>query len=142
MNAAEQANNYELASQIATVVNLFKAELPKIRVDLKPWRNDPGTQELVDPESIDIGFHFPGWSRAFQSRSLLVQIRFYEDPVEGRRRAIGIEASGYDHRGQRWQLSTVGQWRFAGESVPEPKAQERLKGLFYKVFELFNRESE
>lgn len=48
MNAAEQATNLELASKIATVVNLFKSEFPDVRSDLKPWRNDPETRELVD----------------------------------------------------------------------------------------------
>ena len=92
MNAAEQVKNFELASKIAAVVNLFKSEFPDVRSDLKPWMNDPDTKELVDPDSIDIGFHFPGRSRSFQSRSILVQIRFYEDPLENHRRAIGVEA--------------------------------------------------
>ena len=48
MNAAEQANNLEVASKIATLVNLFKAEFPAVRADLKPWMNDPDTLEWVD----------------------------------------------------------------------------------------------
>ena len=107
MNAAEKARNIEVASKIATVVNLFKSEFPDIRVDLKPWMNDPDTLELVDPDSIDIGFHFPGRSRLFQSRSILVQIRFYEDPLDEYRRAIGVEAAGFDHQGKQWRFSTV-----------------------------------
>jgi len=52
VNAADVATNLELASKIATVVNLFKLSFHK--ADLKPWRNDPETRELVDPDSIDI----------------------------------------------------------------------------------------
>jgi hypothetical protein len=84
VNAAEQAIGLELTSKIAGVVNLFKAQFPDAKADLKPWANDAETRELVDPDSIDIGFHLPGWSRRFQSRSILVQIRFFSDGVDGR----------------------------------------------------------
>lgn len=139
MNAAQQATNIEVASKIATVVNLFKAEFPDARADLKPWTNDPDTRELVDPDSIDIGFHFPGWSRRFQCRSILVQIRFYQDPVEGSRRAIGVEAVGFNHQGMAWRFSTVDNWSFVGEYQPVAEMGERLKRFCQQVFELFNR---
>lgn len=142
MNAAEQATNLELTSKIATVVNLFKSEFSQVRADLKPWRNDPETRELVDPDSIDIGFHFPGRSKSFQSRSILIQIRFYKDPVDARHRCIGVEAAGFDHRGKQWQFSTVEDWRCEGETQPEPIASEKLKQLCRQVLELFNSESE
>jgi hypothetical protein len=90
MNAAEQARSLEVTTKIAAVVNLFKLEFADARADLKPWQNDPDTRELVDPDSIDIGFHLPGWSRKFQSRSILVQIRLYEDPLDGDSRRLKI----------------------------------------------------
>lgn len=138
MNAAEQAKSLEAASKIATVVNLFKAEFPDARSDLKPWANDPDTRELVDPDSIDIGFHFPGFSRLFQSRSLLLQIRFHEDALTGERRAIGIEVAGFNHRGKQWRLSTVENWTFEGENSPAPEMAEKLKSFLRQVLELFN----
>lgn len=138
MNAAEQARNIEVASKIAAVVNLYKSEFPDARVDLKPWTNDPDTRELVDPDSIDLGFHFPGRSRLLQCRSILIQIRFYEDPVEGCRRAIGVEAAGYDHTGQQWRFSTVENWQFVGATSPMPESAEKLKHFCRQVFELFN----
>lgn len=138
MNAAEQATNLELASKIATVVNLFKSEFPEIRADLKPWRNDPETRELVDPDSIDIGFHFPGRSKSFQSRSILIQIRFYQDPLNNSRTCIGVEAAGFDHRGKQWRLSTVDNWQCEGETKPEPQASEKLKHFCRLIIELFN----
>lgn len=138
MNAAEQVKNFEVASKIAAVVNLIKSEFPDIRADLKPWVNDPDTRELVDPDSIDIGFHFPGWSRSFQSRSILVQIRFHEDPLDGHRRAIGVEAAGFDHQGKQWRFSTVENWQFVGTSQPAPVAGEKLKHLCRQILEVFN----
>ena len=138
MNAAEQARNIEVASKIATVVNLFKSEFPDARIDLKPWMNDPDTRELVDPDSIDIGFHFPGRSRLLQSRSILIQIRFYEDPLLGDRRAIGVEAAGYDHAGQQWRFSTVDHWSFTGATEPEPESASKLKHFCREIFDLFN----
>ncbi len=137
MNAAEHAKSLEVTSKIATVVNLFKLEFPDAKADLKPWANDPDTRELVDPDSIDIGFHFPGWSRKFQSRSILVQIRFYEDPLLGTRRAIGVEAVGFDHRGKAWRLSTIKDWQFVGECEPAPEVGEKLKHFCREVLSLF-----
>ncbi|MEK0178587.1 MULTISPECIES: hypothetical protein [Microcoleus] len=138
MNAAEQAKNIELTSKIAAVVNLFKSEFPDVKVDLKPWMNDADTRELVDPDSIDIGFHFPGRSRLLQSRSILIQIRFYQDPVEGSRRAIGVEAAGYDHTGQQWRFSTVENWSFLGQTEPAAESAQKLKHFCQEIFNLFN----
>ena len=138
MNAAEQAIGLEVATKIAGVVNLFKAQFPDARADLKPWANDPDTRDLVDPDSIDIGFHLPGWSRSLQSRSVLVQIRFYEDPIEKIRRAIGIEAAGFTHLGEQWRLSTVENWRFVGATQPSDELKEKLKLFCRQSFELFN----
>ncbi|UBF25807.1 hypothetical protein K9N68_30385 [Kovacikia minuta CCNUW1] len=137
MNAAEQAMGLEFASKIATVVNLFKTGFPDAKSDLKPWANDPDTRELVDPDSIDIGFHFPGFSRSLQSRSILLQIRFHQDPVTGDRHAVGIEAVGFSHRGKQWRLSTVENWTFEGESSPTPEMADKLKAVLQQVLELF-----
>ncbi|MBE9095979.1 hypothetical protein [Tychonema sp. LEGE 07203] len=139
MNAAEQARNIEVASKIAAVVNLFKSEFPDAKVDLKPWMNDADTRELVDPDSIDIGFHFPGRSRWLQSRSILIQIRFYQDPVEGYQRAIGVEAAGYDHTGQQWRFSTVENWDFLGQTQPAPESAQKIKHFCEQIFNLFNQ---
>lgn len=139
MNAAEQATNLELASKIATAVNLFKFEFPDAKSDLKPWKNDPETRELVDPDSIDIGFHFPGVSKSWRSRSVLIQIRFYQDPVTKLRRAIGLEVAGFDHRGEVWRLSTVENWSFVGESVPSAEVGNQLKQVCRHILEVFNQ---
>jgi hypothetical protein len=142
VNAAEQATNVEFASKIATVVNLFKYEFPDVKSDLKPWHNDLETRELVDPDSIDIGFHFPGVSKSWRCRSILIQIRFYQDPITHHRRAIGVEAAGFDHRGEVWRLSTVETWSFIGDSVPLAVVGEKLKQVCRQILEVFNRPSQ
>ncbi|MBW4644691.1 MAG: hypothetical protein KME23_17155 [Goleter apudmare HA4340-LM2] len=139
MNASEQATNLILASKIATAVNLFKFEFPDAKSDLKPWKNDPETRELVDPDSIDIGFHFPGISKSWQSRSVLIQIRFYQDPVHDSRRAIGVEVAAFDHRGEAWRLSTVEDWSIVGVAVPAPEIGDKLKQICRQILEVFNK---
>ncbi len=138
MNAAEQANSIEFASKIATAIRLFKAEFPDLRVDLKPWTDDSDTRSLVDPDSIDIGFHFPGISRLFHCRSFLVQIRFHDDPETLHKRVIGLEIGGFDHRGKQWTFSTIHQWLFDGDTIPEKTAGDRLKKCSREVFDMFS----
>jgi hypothetical protein len=138
VNAAEQVKNFEMASKVATIVNLFKAEFPDARADLKPWANDHDTQQWVDPDSVDLGFHFPGWSRKLQSRSMLIQIRFHSDPLSGTRRAVGIEIAGFNHTGKQWQLSTIDNWRVVGTACPTLETEEKVKRFCRDVFEVFN----
>ncbi|MGB5967214.1 MAG: hypothetical protein WBG70_02705 [Spirulinaceae cyanobacterium] len=141
MNAAEQAKGLEATAKIAAIVNLFKREFPDAKADLKPWKNDPETIELIDPDSIDIGFHFPGWSRRFQSRSILVQIRFHQDPLDDTPGLIGLETAGFNHQGEAWRLSTVDNWQFVGKSPPTEEAKEKLKHFCQQVFKLFGKSS-
>ncbi|MBW4534928.1 MAG: hypothetical protein RLZZ499_3041 [Cyanobacteriota bacterium] len=138
MNASERAKSLELATKIASVVTLFKAQFPDAKADLKPWKNDPDTRELVDPDSIDIGFHFPGWSRRYQSNSILVQIRFYQDPSEPVEKFIGVETCGFSHVGQAWKFSTIDNWQCVGQYQPAQDAEKQLKLFCRQVFELFN----
>ncbi len=141
MNAAEQAKSLETASKIATLVNLFKSEVPDAKADLTPWANDPETRELVDPDSIDIGFHLPGFSRLFQSRSMLLQVRFHRDEATGDRRAIGAEIAGFDHQGKQWRLSTVHEWAFEGDRQPTPEIGDKLIDFLRQSLTLFNEPS-
>jgi hypothetical protein len=141
VNAAQQATDITLASKIASAVSLFRSEFPDAKVDLKPWAEDRDTQELVDPDSIDFSFHFPGWSRRWQSRSILVQIRFNDDRQSGDlvRNFIGLEVAGFDYRGKQWRLSTVSDWQFEGEIQPQPEIAEKLKQFCRQIFELFSK---
>lgn len=138
MNAAEQATSLEVTAQIASLVTLFKGQFSDVKADLKPWHNDPDTQEWLDPDSIDIGFHLPGWSPRYQCRSILVQVRRFKDPQSGNQRLIGIEAVGFSHAGEQWRLSTVADWQFVGEKQPTPEIADRLKCFCRQAFELFH----
>jgi hypothetical protein len=146
VNAAQQATDITLTSKIASAVSLFRSEFPDAKVDLKPWADDSDTQELVDPDSIDFSFHFPGWSRRWQSRSVLVQIRFNDDPIaiddrqqfNSTRNLIGLEIAGFDYRGKQWRLSTVSDWQFEGEIQPQPEIADKLKQFCRQIFELFS----
>ena len=138
MNAAQQATDITLASKIASAVSLFRSEFPDAKVDLQPWVEDLNTQELVDPDSIDFCFHFPGWSRRWESRSVLVQLRFHSDSIEATRKFIGLEVAGFDYRGKQWRLSTVNDWQFDGEIQPQPEIADKLRQFCRQIFELFS----
>jgi hypothetical protein len=138
VNAAQQATDIALTSKIASVVSLFRREFPDAKVDLKPWAEDLDTQELVDPDSIDFCFHFPGWSRRWQSRSILIQLRFYTDAPESNRKFIGLEVAGFDYRGKQWRLSTINNWQFEGDLQPQPEIADKLKQFCCQIFELFS----
>ena len=141
MNASERAKGLDITTKIASIVTLFKAQFPDAKADLKPWKNDPDTLELVDPDSIDIGFHFPGWSRKLQSNSILVQIRFYQDPLDQEERFIGLETAGFSHLGQVWQFSTIDNWQLCGKHLPVEEVGTKLKLFCRQVFELFQSEA-
>ena len=138
MNASESAKGLDITTKIASVVNLFKAQFPDVKVDLKPWKNDPDTRKLVDPDSIDIGFHFPGWSPRLQCNSILIQIRFHQDPLEKTTAFIGIETAGFSHVGQAWRFSTVENWQLLGKYQPASQVEDKLKTFSRQVFELFS----
>jgi hypothetical protein len=138
LNASERAKGLDITTKIASVVNLFKAQFPDVKADLKPWKNDPNTRELVDPDSIDIGFHFPGWSPRIQCNSILVQIRFYKDPLEQTEKFIGLETAGFSHVGQAWRFSTVENWQLLGQYQPTAQVEDKLKIFSRQVFELFS----
>lgn len=137
MNAAEKANSLEIATKIAAVANLVKAEFPDVKTDLKPWANDRHTQSLVDEDSIDLAFHLPGWSRKFQSRSILMQIRFHGEESTTCR-AIGIEMAGFNHNGQQWRFSTIEYWQFVGQNQPSDEIKQKLKQICQQVLLLLN----
>ena len=137
MNAAEKAQGLEIATKIAAIVNLFKSEFPDAKANLKPWQNDAHTYNFVDPDSIDLAFHLPGWSRRCQSHSMVVQIRFYRDPDENLQKLIGIETAGINYSGEAWRLSTIDRWQFVGANLPTDEVKDKLKNFSRQVFKLF-----
>lgn len=149
MNAAEKINNLTTASKIGAIVNLFKRKFPAVTVDLKPWLKSTEMENWLDPYSLDLGFHFPGISRLLQARSILFQIRLHQDLTEPQNqppqnqspksslRAVGIEALGYNYRGQCWYFSTIDQWTFYGEAKPIPEGEADFKEFCQLVLQTF-----
>ncbi|MEB3163456.1 MAG: hypothetical protein VKK80_09535 [Prochlorothrix sp.] len=146
MNAAELATSLEITSKITAIVHLFKSDFPDARVDLKPWCNDDDTRRLVDPDSLDIGFHLPGWSPRYECRSILVQTRLSR-PAEADeglepQRLLGLEIVGFSYDGEEWRLSTIANWRFLGRKQPAPEIQDRFKHFCRQVFTLYSSPQE
>lgn len=140
MNAAEQARSLELAQAIASVVTLFRSRFPAARANLTPWRDDPQTRAFQEAESLDLSFHFPGWSPRLQCRSLLVQLRL-DRPTDGsdpRPRLLGVTIRGLTYESERWRLATVGDWMPSGSHLPQPEVSESLRQFCRDLFALFD----
>ncbi|MEL6438970.1 MAG: hypothetical protein AAFQ80_06925 [Cyanobacteria bacterium J06621_8] len=137
MNAFEQIKSLEAIGKIEAVVHLFRVEFPECLADLKPWIQSEENIQQNDPNSIDIGFHFPDVNYACSCRSILMQVKVHRDSQYGER-AIGICLAGYGAYQEQWQFSTVEYWEFSGMSKPKIKAQETLKKVCRRILELFN----
>ena len=75
LNAGEAVDSVALAQALASAVTLVRQRFPAARVNLSPWRDDPQTRRWQETESLDLAFHFPGWSPRLECRSLLMQLR-------------------------------------------------------------------
>lgn len=143
MNAAEQARSPELAQAIASAATLFRRRFPDARPNLHPWREDPQTRAFADRESVDLSFHFPGWSPRNQCRSLLVQLRLEQAPApngggaRGRPRLLGVILRGLTYESERWRLATVGDWRPTGTHLPCGPVEASLQEFCRELFDLF-----
>ena len=137
MNASEKAVRLGLVSKIATIVNLFQSKFAGAIVDLTPWLDDPMTRATIDPDSIDLGFHFPQYDRTHSRHTLLLQIRL--QPERGKDdKVVGLEISGHSFCGCLWEFSTVGDWQFAGTTGLSPEYQTRIKSFCRDVLGIFN----
>lgn len=68
-------NSVALVQALASAVTLVKQRFPAARANLSPWRDDPQTRDWLEEETLDLSFHFPGWSPRLECRSLLLQLR-------------------------------------------------------------------
>ncbi|MEB3170616.1 MAG: hypothetical protein VKK43_04510 [Synechococcaceae cyanobacterium] len=140
MNAAEQVRSLELAQAIASAAALFREAFPDARANLHPWRDDPLTRAYGEAETLDLSFHFPGWSPRIQCRSILVQLRLAAVPGDGaagRPPLLGVTLRGLTYAGERWSLATVGDWRASGPHPPSEAVEEILRGFCRQLFALF-----
>ena len=148
MNAADQARSLELAQAIASVVTLVRGHFPAARPNLTPWRDDPVTRAFDERESLDLSFHFPGWSPRLQCRSLLLQLRLERAPLAGeapaqagRPRLLGVLVRGLTYDAERWRLATVGDWQPTGSHLPQPEVAAKLRQVCRELFDLFGTAS-
>ncbi|KEF41066.1 MAG: hypothetical protein ER33_13405 [Cyanobium sp. CACIAM 14] len=143
MNAADQARSVELAAAIAAVVGQFRLHFPAARANLTPWRDDPLTRAFAERETLDLSFHFPGWSPRLQCRSLLVQLRLERAPAGSgeRPRLLGVLMRGLTYESERWRLATVGDWEPSGSHLPVAEVVDTLQRLCRELFDLFGGEA-
>jgi hypothetical protein len=137
MNASDQAQSLDAAQAIASVAALFRGHFPDARANLSPWRDDPLTREFAQAESLDLSFHFPGWSPRLECRSLLVQLQLESAPAGGRPRLLGVLIRGLTYESERWRLATMGDWQPSGTHRPHPAVTEALQQFCRELFGLF-----
>ena len=137
MNASDQAQSLDAAQAIASVAALFRGHFPDARANLSPWRDDPLTREFAQAESLDLSFHFPGWSPRLECRSLLVQLQLESAPAGGRPRLLGVLIRGLTYESERWRLATMGDWQPSGTHRPHPAVTGALQQFCRELFGLF-----
>lgn len=138
MNAAEAIHSLFLAKTLASVVTRVRQTFPAAKPNLSPWRDDPLTRQWSEEETLDLSFHFPGWSPRLQCRSLMLQLRLQDDPRRQRSLLLGVVMRGMTYEGERWRLATVGDWTPEGGHPPQPVQAEQLQQICRDLFVLFN----
>ncbi len=137
LNAGESVRSVEQARTLASAVTLVRRHFPAASANLRPWRDDAQTREWSEPESLDLAFHFPGWSPRLECRSLLMQLRLSRSETGASGQLLGVLMRGMTYDGERWRLATVGDWQPAGSHLPQPDQVQRLRQICHELFELF-----
>ena len=141
MNAGEAVDSVALAQALASAVTLVRQRFPAARVNLSPWRDDPQTRRWQETESLDLAFHFPGWSPRLECRSLLMQLRLKPGSDADARNApalLGVLMRGMTYDGERWRLATIGEWLPEGTHLPQQQQVKQLQQICRELFELFD----
>ena len=141
LNAGEAVDSVALAQALASAVTLVRQRFPAARVNLSPWRDDPQTRRWQETESLDLAFHFPGWSPRLECRSLLMQLRLKPGADADARNApalLGVLMRGMTYDGERWRLATMGDWEPEGSYLPQPEQVQQLRGICRDLFDLFS----
>ena len=126
---------------LASTVNLVRRYFPAGRPNLSPWQDDPQTREWIEPESLDLSFHFPGWSSRLQCSSLLMQLQFSQSSLDQESpQLLGVLIRGMTFDGERWRLLTVGDWLPQGSHLPNPAHSAELQQICRDLFKLFSSE--
>ena len=143
MNASDHVQNLVSAHALASSATLVRRYFPAASVNLTPWRDDPETRKWTEPETLDMSFHFPGWSPRLQCRSLLLQLRLSrEESGSVRPHLLGVVIRGMTYEGERWRLVTIGDWTPVGNYLPEASQMALLKEICKELFSLFPTDNE
>ena len=110
MNAGESVHSVARMRALASTITLVRRQFPAAQANLTPWRDDPQTRQWTETESLDLSFHFPGWSPRLECRSLLMQLRVSAERDDDQMRLLGVLMRGMTYDGERWRLAT---WRGA-----------------------------
>ena len=137
MNAANQVKSVVFASTLASIGTLVRNYFPAAALNLSPWRDDPQTRVWVGDETIDLAFHFPGWSPKLQCRSLLIQLRDSKDTQCSLPQLLGVLIRGMTFDGERWRLATIGDWEPMGSHLPNSLEIKQLQSICRDLCELF-----
>jgi hypothetical protein len=123
---------------VASIVTLVREQFPAAKPNLQPWRDDDQTRQWDEPESLDLSFHFPGWSPRLQCRSLLFQLRFQNNEGDEAQKLLGVLIRGMTYDGERWRLATVGDWSPEGSHLPQAEQAAQLRQMCRDLFLLFD----
>ena len=138
MNASESVRSVAQVRAVASILNLVRKQFPAAKPNLRPWRDDAETRQWDEPESLDLSFHFPGWSPRLQCRSLLLQLRFQNNDADQGLKLLGVLIRGMTYDGERWRLATIGDWSIAGSHLPKAEQASLLRRMCRDLFLLFD----
>ena len=139
MNAGESVHSVARMRALASTITLVRHQFPAAQANLSPWRDDPQTRKWSETESLDLSFHFPGWSPRLECRSLLMQLRISAERGDDQLRLLGVLMRGMTYNGERWRLATVGEWLPEGSHLPQQQQVRQLQHICREMFELFGR---
>ena len=143
VNAGEAVDSVHLAQALATAVSLVRHRFPAASVSLNPWRDDPQTRLWKEEQTLDLAFHFPGWSPSLECRSLLLQLRLQrqsdDDGSAAVQKLLGVLMRGMTYDGERWRLVTMGDWQPEGSHLPQPEQVQQLREICRELFDLFSK---
>ena len=137
MNAGESVHSFARMRALASTITLVRRQFPAAHANLSPWRDDPQTRQWSETESLDLSFHFPGWSPRLECRSLLMQLRISTEGSDEQLRLLGVLMRGMTYDGERWRLATVGEWLPEGTHLPQQQQVKQLQQICRDLFELF-----
>ena len=138
MNAAEYVSSLSSLQVLASVATLVRRHFPSASPDLSPWRKDPETLRWCEHESLDIAFHFPGWSPKVECRTMLFQLRLGKsNDYANSLYLLGVIISGMTYEGERWRMATVGDWHPTGRYLPQKVQIVELQTICRELFTLF-----